>query len=266
MSDNDAVLSRIAGEILNRLKSPEYFKKTLTALLSAGERLHIFSADDEPQILRDALGKSSIVFEGAQGILLDEWYGFHPYTTWSTCTSENALGMLEPAGSFEPVVIGVLRAFSTRHGAGPFVSECRDFPLRYSGGEHNVSNLWQTSFRLGWFDLVAARYALEADDHITGIAITCLDRLSAEPFGVVGSCETPFGSIERLRVSRKKDLGHQEELGKLLLRSRPTSVSFKNSEHDMKSLERDLGRPFIVFSSGPTWNDKRWAKSPWVKT
>jgi adenylosuccinate synthase len=64
------------------------------------------------------LAAGPCVFEGAQGVLLDEWRGFHPYTTWSTTTFDNvgALGV-------DCYRLGVLRCFTTRHGAGPMVTE-----------------------------------------------------------------------------------------------------------------------------------------------
>ncbi len=66
----------------------------------------------------------SVVFEGAQGVLLDEWLGFHPYTTWSTTTLQNADRLLREAGYRGRVArIGLTRGYATRHGPGPFVSE-----------------------------------------------------------------------------------------------------------------------------------------------
>ena len=68
------------------------------------------------------------VFEGAQGVLLDEWHGFHPYTTWSTTTFANAEALLgRRAGACR---LGVLRTYTTRHGAGPLVTEDAGSPRR----------------------------------------------------------------------------------------------------------------------------------------
>jgi adenylosuccinate synthase len=61
-----------------------------------------------------------VVFEGAQGVLLDEWRGFHPYTTWSTTTFDNAEALLAEAGMpGEALRLGVTRAYLTPHGPGP---------------------------------------------------------------------------------------------------------------------------------------------------
>ena len=64
------------------------------------------------------------MFEGAQGVLLDEWHGFHPYTTWSTTTFANAETLLAEAGMAGAAQrLGVLRTTTTRHGPGPLVTE-----------------------------------------------------------------------------------------------------------------------------------------------
>ena len=71
----------------------------------------------------DALGalgaRGRLVFEGAQGVLLDEWRGFHPHTTWSTVEPSNARAMIDELGR-DSYVLGVTRTYMTRHGAGPF--------------------------------------------------------------------------------------------------------------------------------------------------
>ena len=99
-----------------------------------------------------------VVFEGAQGVLLDEWRGFHPYTTWSTCTFDNALDLLSEWGG-QAVRLGVIRSYLTRHGAGPFPTEDVDLKLAEA---HNAWGPWQEGFRRGWLDLNLLRYAIEA--------------------------------------------------------------------------------------------------------
>lgn len=122
--------------------------------------------------------QGDLLFEGAQGVLLDEWYGFHPYTTWSTTTSENALTLLSDI-AFDGDVerLGVLRAYHTRHGAGPFVTE-DEMLTKLLPDTHNGTGKWQGVFRVGWFDLVAAKYALAVNGGVDSLAITNLDRFA----------------------------------------------------------------------------------------
>ena len=85
------------------------------------------------------------VFEGAQGVLLDEWRGFHPYTTWSTTTFANAETLLAEAGE-TAIRLGVVRCYLTRHGPGPFVTED---PTLEIPEPHNGTGTWQGAFRNG---------------------------------------------------------------------------------------------------------------------
>src|SRR5688572_30262606 len=124
-------------------------------------------------------GPGTAVFEGAQGVLLDETFGFHPHTTWSTTTFANADALLDEAGFDGPRVrLGVLRSYFTRHGAGPLVTE--DESLRPRLPEpHNDARGWQGAFRVGPFDAVAARYALNVVGGVDGLVLTHLDRWPA---------------------------------------------------------------------------------------
>jgi adenylosuccinate synthase len=132
--------------------------------------------------VRDAMNDAGVsIYEGAQGVLLDEDAGFHPHTTWSRTTFANANAMLsEIAYTSEVTRLGVLRTYFTRHGAGPMVTE--DAALRERLQEvHNNACGWQGAFRVGVFDVVAARHAIAACGKLDGVAITHMDRLSALP-------------------------------------------------------------------------------------
>jgi adenylosuccinate synthase len=124
-----------------------------------------------------ALG-DTIVVEGAQGLLLDRELGFWPHVTPSRTTFAPGRAFLEESGfAGEITQIGVLRAYATRHGAGPFVTE--DAALTSALPEaHNKTDRWQGRFRAGWFDAPAARYAIEAAGGVDALAITNVDRLA----------------------------------------------------------------------------------------
>jgi adenylosuccinate synthase len=99
----------------------------------------------------------AVVFEGAQGVLLDETFGFHPYTTWSDCTTNNARSLIAKyLGAAELEQIGVVRTHAIRHGPGPLPTETKDLCVH----EHNTEHRWQGPVRYGWFDAVLVRYAL----------------------------------------------------------------------------------------------------------
>lgn len=119
----------------------------------------------------------TVVFEGAQGVLLDADSGFHPFTTWSRCTAGNAYDLIRAMAPDSDVYqIGVIRSYAVRHGAGPLPTETD--ALASIVLDHNKCNEWQGPVRYGWFDAVLARYALGATGGVDALAVTHLDVLS----------------------------------------------------------------------------------------
>lgn len=210
----------------------------------------------EPDHLKQLATTGELVFEGAQGVLLDEWYGFHPYTTWSTTTFYNAKALLQRAGvRFADVTkLGVLRALSTRHGPGPFLSEeDRWLPLKH---EHNTTGEWQGHFRLGNFDAVASRYAC-AVAKPDAIALTHLD--NAENLMNYVSYYWPQGEpmlTDLVPPPDATDLDERTRQTDRLLRSTPVYVVPREAGWT-ETVERLLGVPVIRESWGPTAEDQR---------
>lgn len=119
-----------------------------------------------------------VLFEGTQGALLDPVWGFLPHVTKTCTTAKTARKMvLEHMPSRKMITIGILRAYATRHGFGPFVTEESGLPQNLLDA-HGSSRPWQGKFRAGWLDLVAARYGIAANRGIDSLALTNLDRLS----------------------------------------------------------------------------------------
>lgn len=120
---------------------------------------------------------TTAVFEGAQGVLLDEYHGFHPNTTWSTVTAHHAWELAQDAEAV--CVLGLTRAYSTRHGAGPMPSfdDALTQRLRDPGNPHND---WQGTLRCGWLDLPLLRYAAAATGPLDGLVVNHLDQVSGD--------------------------------------------------------------------------------------
>jgi len=123
-------------------------------------------------------GKEAVLFEGAQGTLLDVDHGTYPYVTSSSTTYAglgNSIGIPEPAVTQR---LGVVKAYQTRVGAGPFPTELEDEigeGFRERGGEFGVTT--GRPRRCGWLDLVALRYAVTLNG-ATDLALTKVDVLS----------------------------------------------------------------------------------------
>ena len=115
------------------------------------------------------------LFEGAQGALLDEWRGFHPYTTWSSIGTTAVDCVAARFEIKEPIEhYGVTRTYLTRHGTGPLPTHDKllDDLLPEP---HNSGAGWQGAFRRGHPDAVILRYALEAAGRLSGLLISHLD-------------------------------------------------------------------------------------------
>jgi adenylosuccinate synthase len=166
--------SEVARE-LELLQSEQTAERWLLAASEVARRVTL--AGDEA--LQAARGP--IVFEGAQGVLLDERVGFHPFTTYSCCTPDTALDLLARVGFKGPVeTLGVLRAYAVRHGPGPLPTE--DLLVSERTAEpHNQHGPWQGPVRKGWLDLVLLDYAVRAARRIDALAVTHLDSLHAFP-------------------------------------------------------------------------------------
>ena len=133
--------------------------------------------------LRSELDPAALVIlEGAQGALLDRDHGEHPWVTPSRISRRAAHDALTTLGLGDApsTCWGVLRAYFTRHGAGPFPTEDQEL-TRALPEPHNTHGPWQGAMRVGWFDAVLARRAIEIAGPIDRLAITCLDRLDALP-------------------------------------------------------------------------------------
>jgi adenylosuccinate synthase len=237
------------AELLDLLASP--VDAWLHRYLEIGSRLRIVGREFLPTILRCG----NTVFEGAQGVLLDQAFGFHPYTTWSDVTFSNALALLADGPPVEVERIGVLRTHSTRHGAGPFVTERPDLDAR-EFDEFNARGPWQGRFRVGPLDLVATQYALEVLGGVDSLAITHADRSLPEvctSYVIADGDDIFFESPSRIHVQRPANLEYQAALGLALFRSRPVLTSFDA----VGALEATFQLPIRIVSFGPRLQDKR---------
>jgi adenylosuccinate synthase len=214
-------------------------------------------------------------------VLLDRRTGFFPHVTNTDTTFGGATRLL----GRPPIRIGVIRAYATRHGAGPFVTEeaalTKDLP-----DSHNQTNDWQGPIRAGWLDLVALRYAIRASGGVDFLAITNLDRLSGlSAVQAAIDYELPRGGGEflgrnssgrrRLRLPRETTTVRQAALTEVLSDCRPVYREFPGWKEplaevralsqlprparrflDFLESENGLGIPVAVVSVGPTAEQK----------
>ncbi len=186
---------------------------------------------------------STVIFEGAQGVLLDEWHGFHPYTTWSTVTPQHAWEILAETGCRDVTVLGITRAYSTRHGAGPFPNWSPEMTAALVD-RGNPTNLWQGSIRSGPLDLVLLDYAARICK-IDAIAVTCLDQLPPK----LQVC-TEYAGIDRLVIPRS--LREQSTLTERLQTASP--ILRETTADDLLAMIGQI-TPIRYAARGPTAAD-----------
>jgi len=184
---NEEVLKRKVGQTVaekNRLLKAMYdvppldWKVIFETYRDCGRRLTAFVDDTGKMLIDAARDGKRLVFEGAHAALLDVDHGTYPYVTSSSCSS---LGLYTGAGVPPQTVqnfVGIMKAYSTRVGGGPFPTE-QDNQIgnyiRERGNEYGTTT--RRPRRCGWFDAVAARYSADLCG-ATHVALTLLDVLS----------------------------------------------------------------------------------------
>jgi adenylosuccinate synthase len=153
----------------------------LDRYLEIAEHIREFVVDSTV-VLNEALDKGeSVLFEGAQGTMLDIDHGTYPYVTSSNATSGGASPGLGVAPTRLTGVVGVTKAYTTRVGSGPFPTEMVDLDaeeVRTRGNEFGA--VTGRPRRCGWLDLVVLRYA-KVLNGIDSLVVTKLDVFDAQP-------------------------------------------------------------------------------------
>jgi len=152
-----------------------------------GEKIKPFVVDTSVMLNEMIRTGKSILFEGAQGTLLDVDHGTFPFVTSSSAAAAGAATGLGISPKHIHSVVGVSKAYTTRVGGGPFPTECLDASgeqLRTRGYEYGATT--GRPRRCGWFDGPAARYAtmINALDSVVITKIDVLDTFDEIPFCV----------------------------------------------------------------------------------
>ena len=165
-------------------------------LESAAGRLAPLLREVGPELEAHAERGDRILFEGAQGVLLDLCHGTYPYVTSSSCLPVAAAASCGVGARLLGPVLGVMKAYVTRVGGGPFPSELDDpvgARMRERGAEYGTTT--GRPRRCGWFDAVAGRYAVRVAG-IDAVAMTKLDVLDGfDEVEIVVGYELPDGAV-----------------------------------------------------------------------
>jgi adenylosuccinate synthase len=160
-------------------KDPRLDLQTMTEeYLTYGHRLERYIADTIRLVHEQLERGNNVVFEGAQGALLDIDHGTYPFVTSSNPVAGAACVGAGVGPKDIDEILGVIKAYGTRVGAGPFPTELDGSiaeEIRERGGEYGTTT--GRARRVGWLDLVALRYAARINS-LTALAVMKLDVLS----------------------------------------------------------------------------------------
>jgi len=196
----------------------------MAELESVTKRVLALATDSGAEIRSELAGGGRVLLEGAQGSLLDVDHGTYPFVTSSTTTAGGAAAGVGIGPTLIDEVLGVVKAYTTRVGAGPFPTELEGEAadrLRDLGGEFGATT--GRPRRPGWFDGIVVRHAAGVNG-LTGLAVTKLDVLDSFDevlLGVgyqldgVATANFPerAADIERVRPVYEKEAGWKSDTG-----------------------------------------------------
>src|SRR5215218_10243795 len=162
----------------NYYKAPTVdFHQTLDETLALADRLAPMAAD-VPRLLYEAqLAGNNLLFEGAQGTLLDIDHGTYPYVTSSNCVAGAAAAGAGVGPGGLHYVLGITKAYTTRVGSGPFPTELEDDVGKHLASRGNEFGATTgRARRCGWFDAAALKRSLQING-VSGLCVTKLDVL-----------------------------------------------------------------------------------------
>ncbi len=231
-----------------------------------GDRLAPYIADTPPIAWKALDEDRLVVFEGAQGTLLDIDHGTYPFVTSSNPVAGAACVGAGVGPKSIDEVWGISKAYCTRVGAGPFPTELHDEVgerIREAGGEFGTTT--GRPRRTGWLDLVALRYAVRVNG-LTGLVVTKLDVLTGiDPLPVATRYTGPEGAsfdefpyhqsvLHKARGELVELPGWHEDIAGV----RDLGDLPANARAYLDFIEEQLGVPVVMVGVGPARDEMIW--------
>ncbi|QFQ32366.1 adenylosuccinate synthase [Buchnera aphidicola] len=218
---------------------------------------------DTTMILNNAIkNKKIIIFEGAQGSLLDIDHGTYPYVTSSNSTIGGVITGTGVGPKNLDYILGVTKCYSTRVGNGPFLTELHnDIDAYLSDKGNEFGSTTGRKRRTGWLDGVALRHSVQLNS-LSALCITKLDVLdNLEEINICVAYQNiktlkihtsvSFNELENMKPIYKKYPGWMKKtLGVRKIENLPSAA-----KNYIKSIEEIAGIPVDIISTGPDRND-----------
>ncbi|HVJ90432.1 MAG TPA: adenylosuccinate synthase [Labilithrix sp.] len=243
--------------------------EVLEAIEPARARIVPMLASTQPLVERAIKAGKRVILEGAQGTLLDIDHGTYPFVTSSTPTAGGACVGAGVGPTRIDEVIGLVKAYTTRVGSGPFPTELHDEigdRIRKVGAE--FGSVTGRPRRTGWLDLPALRYAI-AVNGLDGLALTKLDVLTGldelnicVAYDIAGrqSPDFPIDDLDRAKPVFKTFRGWKEDLGK----ARSMGELPPAARDYVRFIEDEVKCPMVLASIGPRRDETIVLRDPFA--
>ncbi|SHI99810.1 Adenylosuccinate synthetase [Clostridium amylolyticum] len=248
---NDYITKVLGGEALN-------FDEIFNTYMEYADRMRPFVKDTSVVIYDEIKKDNSVLFEGAQGMLLDIDYGTYPYVTSSNTTAGGVSSGTGIGPTMISKAIGIAKAYTTRVGKGPFPTELNDETgdwIREKGHEYGVTT--GRSRRCGWLDLVILKTTTRVSG-LTSFAVTKIDTLAGlEKIKVCTGYKFDGKVIDYFPASLE-DLAKCEPIyeefqgwGEEIEEARSYEELPENAKIYLKKIEEFTGTKVAIVSVGP---------------
>ena len=247
------------------------FKEIYDAYRGYRDELEKYVTNTGVMLDREIKAGRKVLFEGAQGTLLDVDHGTYPYVT----SSNTVIGGVCTGAGVGPrniqQVIGISKAYTTRVGSGPFPTELKGpegEKLKQEGAEFGATT--GRARRCGWFDAVGVRHAGRING-LTGIALTKLDVLTGfkkipicTAYRSGGALYEEFPSSVKALKNAEPVLEEMEGWNEPLSKARKLSDLPDNAQRYVRRLEEIVQTEIILVSVGPGREETILLKNPFV--
>ncbi len=234
------------------------FQQTLDGALALAPRIEKLVADVPRALYEANKAGSNLLFEGAQGTLLDIDHGTYPFVTSSNCVAGAAAAGAGVGPTMLHYVLGITKAYTTRVGSGPFPTELFDDTGRHlatKGKEFGATT--GRPRRCGWFDAAALKRSIQING-ISGLCVTKLDVLDGVEELKVCTGYRIDGELSDILPVGAEELSRCEPVYETLPGWKDTTFGVKalkdlpaNARSYLKRIEEICGVPVDMISTGP---------------
>ena len=252
-------------------EEPVDFQQVLDHAMAMADELRPMVCDTVSLVHDFRKAGENIMFEGAQGSLLDIDHGTYPYVTSSNTTAGGTATGSGVGPLYLDYVLGITKAYTTRVGSGPFPTELFDeFGRHLAEKGHEFGATTGRARRCGWFDAVALRHAVQINS-VSGICLTKLDVLDGlENIRVCTGYRTKDGDlidnlVDSEGYSAIEPVYHElpgwseSTVGIIKLDELP-----ENARRYIAFLEEQVGTPIDIISTGPDRNETIVLRNPFL--